>query len=190
MHRDQFRQIVSDQVQKTLAEKGVAISAIPAAEMQSLVEAISDGVFTALVATLEEDDAAAASRPAASAAPIPHTETEKLLWRGRPYLTLGTIYELTTARLRIIRGLFSNNIEELELVRVRDTTMKQGPGERLLDLGDVTVISADATAPEIMLRNVRNPLEVRETIRSAVLAERERRGLRYREEFGDEEGVI
>lgn len=182
MHRDQFRQIVSDQVQKTLSEKGVAISAIPVTEMQSLVEAISDGVFTALVATLEEDDSAA---PAA--APIYHTDDETLLWRGRPYLTLGTIYELTSARLRVIRGLLSNTIEELELVRVRDTKVKQGTGERLFDIGDITVISDDATTPELMLRNVRNPLEVRESIRTAVLRERERRGLRYREEFSNEE---
>jgi hypothetical protein len=190
MHRDQFRQIVSDQVQKTLSEKGVAISAIPAAEMQSLVEAISDGVFSALVATLEEDDATAAKQPATSAAPTNYTDDETLLWRGRPYLTLGTIYELTTARLRVIRGLLSNNIEELELVRVRDTKMKQSATERLLDIGDITVVSADATTPEIMLRNVRNPLEVREKIRSAVLRERERRGLRYREEFSDSESDV
>ena len=189
MHRDQFRQIVADQVNQTLSERGVTLSAIPDTEMRALAEAISDGVFTALAATLEEDEQVAPLRAAAAPSADPAGE-EVTLWRGRPYLTLGTIYELTSMRLRIIRGLLSNTIEELELVRVRDTKVKQSAGERVLNIGDITVISADATTPELQLRNVRNPLEVREMIRKTVLQERERRGLRYREEFHDDESDV
>ena len=107
---------------------------------------------------------------------------ETLLWRGRPYLTIGTVYELTTQRLRIIRGILGNQVEEIELIRVRDTRVKQHLGERALNVGDVTILSNDTTAPEIILNNVNDPLAVRELIRKAVQAEKERRGLRYRED--------
>ena len=39
----------------------------------------------------------------------------------------------------------------------------------------------DNTSPELVLDNVQNPVEVRELIRKAVLEERARRGLTYRE---------
>jgi hypothetical protein len=107
---------------------------------------------------------------------------ETPLWRGRPYLTIGTVYELTTQRLRIIRGILGNQVEEIELIRVRDTRIKQHLGERALNVGDVTILSNDTTAPEIILNNVNDPLAVRELIRKAVQAEKERRGLRYRED--------
>ena len=122
-----------------------------------------------------------------SADPTSESLAEEVpLWRGRPYLTIGTIYELTSQRLRIIRGIVSNQIEEIELVRVRDTNVKQNVGERMFDIGDITVVSGDASSPTKVLYNVRNPVEVRELIRKAVFDERERRGLRYREEMQDE----
>ena len=108
---------------------------------------------------------------------------EKEIWRGRPYLTVGTVYELTTQRIRVLRGILGNRVEEVELVRVRDTKFKQHLGERMLDVGDITVISTDPTMPELVLNNVKNPIEVRELIRKAVIEEKNRRGLRYREEM-------
>ena len=86
----------------------------------------------------------------------------------------------------MIRGLLGNAIEEMELVRVRDTKVTQSGGERLLNIGDVTVVSADATTPEILLSNITNPVEMRELIRKAVQDERQRRNLYYREDIGDD----
>lgn len=127
-------------------------------------------------------------RAAAAAAVVPPASStaEALLWRGRPYLTVGTIYELTTQRLRVIRGIVGNNIEEIELVRVRDTRVTQTASERMFDIGDITVISSDASTPERVLYNVRNPLDVRELIRKAVIVERDRRKMIYREEMHDD----
>ncbi|HXF64861.1 MAG TPA: PH domain-containing protein, partial [Caldilineaceae bacterium] len=114
---------------------------------------------------------------------------EQVLWRGRPYLTIGTRYELTNERIRIIRGILGNNIEEIELVRVKDTKVKQHMGERMLNVGDITIISADPATPEFELRNVRNPVEVRELIRRTMMQEKARRGLYYREDIGGGEPV-
>ena len=79
-------------------------------------------------------------------------------------------------------GVVPRIVEEIDLVRVRDTKVKQHMGERLAGVGDVTIFSTDKNNPEITLNNVKDPLEVRELIRKAYLAEQDRRGLRFREE--------
>ena len=86
-------------------------------------------------------------------------ESEELLWSGRPYLSIGTRYELTTQRVRLIRGLLGRNYHEIELVRVRDTSVTQHLGERALNVGDVTITSADPSHPEFTLHNVKDPME-------------------------------
>ncbi|MGL4651512.1 MAG: PH domain-containing protein, partial [Caldilineaceae bacterium] len=117
----------------------------------------------------------------AQSVPTSDTRQEVLIWRGRPYLTLGTIYELTSQRLRVIRGLVSNAIDEIELVRVQDTRVTQSAGERMFDIGDIAVISGDASSPALVLYNVKDPVEVREAIRKATYEERQRRRMLYRE---------
>jgi hypothetical protein len=188
MQRDQVRQIVTSQVYQSLADNNVQIKALPPSELQALINALADGVFAALVALEDESQPAVAAR-SATAAPVANaTESdyvpEQMLWRGRPYLSIGTRYEVTNQRLRIIKGILGNVIEEIELIRVRDTRVKQHLGERMLDVGDITVISEDATMPETVLHNVSNPLEVRELIRKATIEERQRRGVLYREDVG------
>ncbi len=193
MQRDQIRQVVNSTVQQSLSESGTSISAIPSGQLNALVNALADGMFAAISAVEEEGDRQPAAMPMGMASnqgltDPQHIADEKLLWRGRPYLTIGTVYELTTQRFRILRGILGNQIEEIELIRVRDTKVKQHVGERLLDVGDVTIISADSVTPSVTLNNVRNPIEVRELIRKAVQVERQRRGMSYREVLEDHEG--
>jgi hypothetical protein len=187
MKRNQVRQVITAQFHQSLAENRIQIQSIPPDELQAIVDALADGVFAAFAAVEDEAEVPVTSQPEASpaAAPAPAggDDEEQLLWRGRPYLSIGVIYELTTQRLRIIRGIFGNTIDEVELVRVKDTRVQQHAGERMLDVGDITVISTDASTPEKTLDNVRNPLEVRELIRKATMEEKRRRGLLYREEL-------
>lgn len=237
MHRDEFRRIVADSVRKSLADKGAALASVPPAQLDPLIDAIADGVFAGLEATLGEQsvDFMAPSATAATAvvqptppgtvewplppaavpeprAPAPEAPRamssaksgdelldsvppasateEVLLWRGRPYMTIGRVYELTSQRLRVINGIVSNQIEEIELVRVRDTKVTQNVGERMFDIGDITVISGDVTTPERVLFNVKDPITVRELIRKAVYEERERRRMLYREDIRDDDMEI
>lgn len=118
--------------------------------------------------------------------PAGDTNEETRIWQGRPYLSIGLRYELTSQRLRIYRGVLGNRIEEVELIRVKDSKVKQHMGERMLNIGDVTIVSADPTTPEIVLQNVHDPVHVRELFRKAVLNEKSRRGMYYREDIGDE----
>ncbi len=189
MQRDDVRKVVTAQFYQSLSESGVQVSAIPQNQLQAVVNSLADGVFAALAALETSDDTAAPVVAAALAADlsgedianIDHPETP--IWRGRPYLTIGTIYELTSQRLRIIRGILGNRVEEIELVRLHDTKVNQHLGERMLNVGDVTVVAHDSTTPEIVLHNVENPIEVRELIRKATIDEKRRRGLRYREDI-------
>ena len=180
MNQQEVRNAVTSQFYQSLASSGVTVDAIPQAQLQAVVNALADGVFAALNGVESEGDRGVAV--AASANPDPAAE-EELLWSGRPYLSIGIRYELTSQRLRVIRGLLGRSVEEVELVRVRDTSVRQHAGERALNVGDITIVSNDPSNPEYTLNNVTNPSDVREMIRRATLAEKQRRGLHYREEM-------
>jgi hypothetical protein len=209
MERDEVRKLVEETFYKSLTETGVEVTAIPATQLRAMVRGLADGVFAVLDAWEAEDEIpvppARTSRPSAGAPVDPdisqpaamsaaagggsEAHQEELIWRGRPYLTIGTRYELTNERIRIIRGILGKHIEEIELVRVKDTKVSQHMGERMLNIGDIAVISADPATPEFLLRNVPNPIDVRELIRSTMMQEKARRGLYYREDISGEEVV-
>ncbi len=180
MNRQEVRNTVTSQFYQSLAESGVNVDAIPQAQLQAVVNALADGVFAALDSIESEGDRAIA--PVAQHNDDPTAE-EVLLWSGRPLLSIGIRYELTSQRIRVIRGLLGRSIEEIELVRVRDTTVHQHVGERALNVGDVTIVSNDPSNPEYTLNNITNPADVRELIRRATMTEKQRRGLAYREEM-------
>lgn len=173
MNRDQVRDIVNRTFYSSLEESKTDLSALPPGQLQGMVRAFSDSMF-AVLEELEETPAPP------SAAPADDGE-ERVIWSGRPLMTLRVRYELTSQRLRIYRGLIGRDIEEIDLIRVRDTKIKQHAGERTINIGDITIFSTDTNNPEIILSNVDKPLEVRELIRKAYLAEQERRGLKYRD---------
>ena len=181
MNRQEVRNTVTSQFYQSLAESGVNVDAIPQAQLQAVVNALADGVFAALDSIESEGDRAIA--PAAALQNDDPASEEVLLWSGRPFLSIGIRYELTSQRLRVIRGLLGRSIEEVELVRVRDTTVRQHMGERTLNVGDVTIVSNDPSNPEYTLNNITNPADVRELIRRATMTEKQRRGLAYREEM-------
>jgi len=180
MNRQEVRNTVTSQFYQSLADSGVTVDAIPQAQLQAVVNALADGVFAALNGIENEGDRAIT--PAALQNDDPAAE-EVLLWSGRPFLNIGIRYELTSQRLRVIRGLLGRSIEEVELVRVRDTTVRQHMGERTVNVGDVTIVSNDPSNPEYTLNNITDPSKVRELIRRATMAEKQRRGLSYREEM-------
>ncbi len=199
MDQQSVRQVVTARFYQSLAQSDVEITAIPQGQLQAIVNALADGVFAVLDEVETEADHPFAetesgvgdpeerekASPAAysSEAVTDDLESEELLWSGRPYLSIGTRYELTTQRVRLIRGLLGRNYHEIELVRVRDTSVTQHLGERALNVGDVTITSADPSHPEFTLHNVKDPMEVRELIRKATMQEQKRRGLHYREEM-------
>lgn len=81
-------------------------------------------------------------------------------WRHR--------YRLTTQRLFTTTGILAQTTDQLELIRVDDVRVRQGLFDRVFNVGDVVVISTDASEPERVLRGVRDPHTVAEHIRTAM----------------------
>lgn len=180
MLKNDLQQKITARFYQSLAASGVEISAIPQNQLHALVNALADGLIEAIDILDDEADipTQGAAQPTADGG-----DDEVLIWTGKPYLSIGVRYELTSQRLRIIRGLLGRSVEEVELVRVRDTSVTQHMGERALNVGDVEVVSNDPSRPIFKLHNVKKANDVRELIRQAVMAERKRRGFAYREEM-------
>lgn len=98
---------------------------------------------------------------------------ELIVWLGLDiYLTLKVLklilsckYRVTTQRLFIERGIISRTVDEIELVRVDDVTVHQGLFGRLFNVGDVTVVSTDASDAQLLMRGIEDPVGVKEKIR-------------------------
>ena len=89
-------------------------------------------------------------------------------------LIYGTRYRLTTHRLFRERGIITRHMDELELIRVDDVSVRQNILQRIFNVGVVTVIApTDATEPRLELVGIASPIEVKEQIRTYV---RRRRG--------------
>jgi len=95
------------------------------------------------------------------------------------YLHLHAVeYVVTTQRVRVISGIFSKDIQEIELFRVKDTLAHQSFGLRLFGLGTITIVSGDARQPRLVLSGVPHALELREKLRQEVMTLRQRFGVR------------
>jgi len=181
MSINEMRAAVTARVWREIASSGINISAIDRADMDKLVSLVVDAALAEVDAQLGNLNVA----PKAQSAPVEnwqHAE-EKILWEGRPFLSLVTNYVITNQRVRIIEGLIGKNYEDIELVRMQDMDFKQSISERAMNLGDIFIRSHDPSDPVMVLRNVQNPKEVHEILRRAVLQARKDYGLRYREEM-------
>jgi len=91
------------------------------------------------------------------------------------------VYEITTQRIRITTGVFTKRTEELELYRVRDTSLVEPFLYRLFGAGNIEVVTMDVTTPGLTLEAIKDAAAVREEIRKNVEACRDRKGVRVTE---------
>lgn len=77
-----------------------------------------------------------------------------------------TLYTITNQRVMIERGLLTKSLSEIDLRYVDDTQFTQGMIDRMLGVGNVTIISSDKSTPVYVLQGVRDPRNLREVIRS------------------------
>ena len=98
---------------------------------------------------------------------------------GIAYYHLRTIeYIVSTQRVRVISGLFSKEVQEVELFRVKDTGARQPFFLRLFGLGTITILSGDEKEPRLILNGVPDALGLRERLRQEVMTLRQRFGVR------------
>jgi uncharacterized membrane protein YdbT with pleckstrin-like domain len=76
-------------------------------------------------------------------------------------------YRITTQRIVIESGVFSRQIEEIDMRTVEDLHFRQSLLERLLDIGDVTIVSTDKTTARARLMGLERPRQLREMIRTS-----------------------
>jgi uncharacterized membrane protein YdbT with pleckstrin-like domain len=77
-----------------------------------------------------------------------------------------TAYTITNQRVLIEQGVFTKSVDELDLRYLDDSQFTQTFVDRILGIGDVTLISSDKTSPRTTLRSVKDPRAVREMIRA------------------------
>jgi len=93
------------------------------------------------------------------------------------YHRLSHFYELTNQRLKHRDGILFQTTNRVELIDVDDVSFRQGPIQRILDVGEITVKSSDASHPELVLKGIANIKKVADAIDDARRAERRRRGV-------------
>jgi membrane protein YdbS with pleckstrin-like domain len=104
-----------------------------------------------------------------------------VLWGGLAlvlaYRRLSVRYRLTSYRLFHESGLLSRMTDRLEVIDIDDVRVHQGPIERVLGVGTVTIVSSDRTHPDLHLPGIDEVRAVADLIDNTRRAERERRGL-------------
>ena len=105
------------------------------------------------------------------------------------------IFELTTERLRFYSGVLNQDIDEIELYRVKDSRILKPLWQRVFGLGTVVLETSDRTHPNPVIPAIQEAAEVREEIRKHVEALRDKKRVREvdfdqtgESEFGDEVG--
>ena len=100
-----------------------------------------------------------------------------------------TRYQLSDDRLFVSVGFLNIKDDEVLLYRVRDIDTSRTLWQRLFGVGTVTVVSSDKTMPTLELKNIRDPMFVKELIHKQVEEMKIRRRVRFGEIMttGDEE---
>ena len=135
----------------------------------------------------------------AALAEAKEAETEKPLFTGHPMMitsfwqwfavlftlgialiyywfrSLSTRYEITTQRVRIERGLFSTEKENVELFRVDHFDLHKPLGMRLAGQCILHLRSSDTSFPTVMILGIPNLESLADTLRECSLRERSRR---------------
>lgn len=92
-----------------------------------------------------------------------------------------TRYALSEDRLFLSVGFLSLRDDELLLYRVRDINTKRTLWQRIFGVGTVTIMSSDTTQPTLILRNIKDPLGVKELIHQQVEKQKIKRRVRVNE---------
>jgi uncharacterized membrane protein YdbT with pleckstrin-like domain len=114
-----------------------------------------------------------------------------LAWGVWIYLVVRCrVYEVTSERLRLYRGVLNQRIDELELYRVKDSVIERPFWLRLFGLSTIVLDTSDRSHPVVEIEAIRNGPDLRDRLRKQVEYWRDRKRVREVdfEEGGDMEG--
>jgi hypothetical protein len=172
---------IKARVWQSIAQANLNVSGLDKQTLESLVELVTEAALLEFDDQLEAELGQKGNDTAVT--PDDNDDTEKMLWAGRPLLSISTHYTITSERIKIRHGLLGKAYDYVELVRIQDMKHRQSFSERILTVGDVIIRSHDPSHPTIELNNVKNPEHVYEILRDAVQNARKRHNFSYREEM-------
>ncbi len=111
------------------------------------------------------------------------------VWRDRKrYLGMPlsfTRYAMSEDRLFTSVGFLNIKDDEILLYRVRDIDTNRTLWQRLFGVGTVTIMSSDKTMPTMVLKNIKDPVAVKEMIHEQVEEMKLKRRVRVGEVMGN-----
>jgi len=148
MNANEAQARVKARVWQAIAQSEVDFKTIPQAQLEALIELTTTAALKEIDEELGEE---LESLSAGKSEDLADGADEKVLWEGRPFLSVTTRYVITNERLRIFEGLFGKDRLDIELVRIQDYDQKQALTERMLNVGDIFITSHDPSSPNITL---------------------------------------
>lgn len=94
-------------------------------------------------------------------------------------------YTSTNQRIKVRVGVLSIKTDEIELYRIKDILYSASFFERIWSIGNIQIISTQATDRFAIIRGIRNAEQIREDIRHYVQLSRRTRGVREVDYFRD-----
>jgi len=175
---------IKSQIWEAIEQSQVDVSGISKENLDTIVDVAAESALLALDQEMD-DEVKKESRVMDTAVSndLLNDDKEDILWEGRPFLSISLQYTITDERIRITSGVLGKARENIELVRIQDLDYKQTMTERMINIGDISVLSHDRSDPRVVLKNVKDPEAVYEILRRAVLHARKRHGFTYREEM-------
>jgi hypothetical protein len=182
MSVNEIKANIKARVWKAVAQSELDVSGISKESLESLIDLVAEA---AMAESDEELDKSIGARGVDTAVTpdILNDAKEDILWEGRPFLSISLHYTITDERIRITEGFLGKARENVELIRIQDVDYSQTFSERILNLGDINVRSHDSSNPIITLKNIKEPEQVYEILRRAVLYARKKHNFTYREEM-------
>ena len=97
---------------------------------------------------------------------------------GWPIMMVRTVrFRVSNYRIDFERGLLSKHIDTLELWHVEDIRFDQSLLDRMLNVGNITILSHDDTTPKLIMNGLPNPRPLFEALKQRVIAVKRQRGV-------------
>ena len=95
-----------------------------------------------------------------------------------PFILVRTLRDrISNYRIDYERGIFSKNIDTLELWHVDDVSFHQSLSDRLVNVGTITVMSDDKTTPQLKLMGLPDPKPLFNSLKQRVISVKRQRGV-------------
>jgi hypothetical protein len=88
-----------------------------------------------------------------------------------------TRFRITNYRIDYERGILGKNIDTLELWHVEDIKFHQSLLDRILGVGNITILSHDESTPELLMFGLPDSRNLYEQLKQRVIAVKRQRGV-------------